>query len=359
MFSKSKLYIEDLAHISETNIEWEKLQNKTVLVIGATGLIGTVLVDALMYRNNKHKSNIKVLVMGRNETKIIQRFPNYENNKLFEVITHSLLEPININQKVDYIINLASNTHPTLYATQPINTIELIIKGTRNVLDFAAQNNVKRVINLSSVEVYGENRGDVDKFKEDYCGYINCNTLRANYPEGKRLAETMCQAYIKEKGIDVVTARLARVYGPTFLGGDSKAITQFINNAVNGEDIVLKSEGKQEYSYIYVADVVAALLILLIKGEKGEAYNIANDEIITLAEIAGVLAKINNKEVKFELPNEIEKAGFSVVLKALMDSSKFKALGWSAHYSLENGLNKTVEILRNYNNKKINNNISQ
>lgn len=153
----------------------------------------------------------------------------------------------------------ASNTHPFLYSGKPIETILTNVAGTNNLLEFAVKHRCKRFLFLSSVEVYGENRGDCEKFKEDYCGYINSNTMRAGYPESKRTGETLCQAYIKEYGLDSVILRLARCYGPGILQNDSKALSQFIHRAKEKRDIILKSEGKQEFSYVYQADVVDAM----------------------------------------------------------------------------------------------------
>jgi nucleoside-diphosphate-sugar epimerase len=221
------------------------------------------------------------------------------------------------------------------------------VLGTKSILDFAAANNVSRTLFLSTVEIYGESRGDVETFKEDYCGYIDCNTLRAGYPEGKRTAEALCQAYIKEKGIDAVIARCCRVYGPTMGDDDSKVIAQFIRNAVKKENITLKSKGEQQYSFCYVADICSALLFLLLNGVNGEAYNVSGTENLSLLQIANILSDYSKKEIVFDVPSSAESAGYSKAVKALLDSSKIRELGWEAKYPMKDGLIKTVEILRN------------
>ena len=255
MFVNNKLYKEDIDSIASCNLRWDKLKNKSILITGATGLIGTFLIDLLMYRNIKYNDGITIYAVGRNREKAIARFKNYFDSDLFVFVQHDIQNPLELNAPVDYIIHGASNTHPIAYSTEPINTILLSVLGTKSILDFASSHNVKRTLFLSTVEIYGENRGDVETFKEDYCGYIDCNTLRAGYPEGKRAAEALCQAYIKEKNTDVVTARCCRVYGPTMGNDDSKAIAQFIRNAVKHENIILKSKGDQQYSYCYAADI--------------------------------------------------------------------------------------------------------
>jgi len=199
----------------------------------------------------------------------------------------------------------------------------------------------KRVIYLSSVEIYGENRGDKEKFDESYCGYIDCNTMRAGYPEGKRTGEALCQAYIKKYGLDIVIPRICRVFGPTMLDTDSKALAQFIKNAARQEDIVLKSEGTQYFSYCYVADVVSALLYILLYGKTGEAYNIADELFdIKLKDLTALLAKIAGTKVVFELPDDVEKKGFSKATTARLDAQKLRKLGWRVNGTIEQKVKK-------------------
>ena len=250
-------------------------------------------------------------------------------------------------EDMDYIIHGASNTHPVQYTLDPVGTIEANVTGTKNLLELTALMPHCRLVFLSSVEIYGENRGDTEEFTESYCGYIDCNTLRACYTEGKRLGETLCQAYIATRGIDVVIPRLCRVYGPTMLLTDTKAISQLIKKAVAGEDIVLKSEGMQLYSYLYVADIVTAILTLLLKGETGEAYNVADrSSNSSLRELAQYLANLSNREVVYELPSELESRGYSTATKALLNPDKLIALGWNSRYTLEEGLKLTYEMLK-------------
>ena len=190
----------------------------------------------------------------------------------------------------------------------------------------------------------------MDKFDESYLGYIDCNTVRAGYPESKRLSESLCNAFAAQKGQDFVIGRFSRVYGPTMGQEDSKAIAQFIRRAAAGEDIVLKSEGNQLYSYTYVVDAAAAALYLLLYGKSGEAYNVADEKSeITLKELAQILAAAAGSKVIFELPDVVERAGYSTATKALLDTGKITALGWRASTPIKEGLEKTVRILRECN----------
>ena len=245
------------------------------------------------------------------------------------------------------MIHLASNTHPVAYATQPVSTIMTNITGLGNMLEYACNCGASRFAFASSNEIYGENRGDVELFDEKYCGYIDSNTLRAGYPESKRCGEALCQAYARQYGIDVVIPRFTRSFGPTLLESDTKALSQFLRNAVHHEDIVLKSEGRQYYSYTYVADAVSGLLYVLLLGASGEAYNIADESgDITLRDLASELASIAGTKVVFDLPDATEAAGFSKATKARLSSSKLKKLGWTCRFPLRTGLEHTVLSLQ-------------
>ena len=346
MLVENRDYIDDLEYINSLS-GLEKLNGSTVFITGATGMIGSVLADALIYRNEKFGADITVLALARNAKRAKARFEKYSKDPHFKFVEGDINFPLKFSEKFDYMFHCASNTHPKDYAADPIGTVLTGVVGTRNALEYADMCGAKRSVFLSSVEIYGENRGDVDRFSEQYLGYIDCNTLRAGYPEGKRAGEALCQAYIEKRGMDIIIPRICRVYGPSMLKTDSKALAQFIKKAVAYENIVLKSEGTQLFSYCYVADVVAALLFLLINGEKGESYNIADERSdIRLKELAAILAETAGKNVVFELPDEQERKGYSKATKALLDPSKITALGWKARYDIREGIAKTVKILR-------------
>ena len=340
------LYLEDIKRLSEEKLDFQKLKNKSILITGARGLIGSFLIDTIMYLNNKENLNCKIYAMGATNAGE-KRFKEYLDSDLFTYIIQDVNNDFSYDYEVDYIIHLASNTHPVLYATYPISTILTNVLGTKNLLDYAVKSHCKRFLFASSVEVYGENKGDVELFDENYSGYINPCALRAGYPESKRCGEALCQAYAEEKSIDIVVARIARSYGPTIKANDSRAISQFINKALAKEDIVLKSEGLQHCSYTYVYDTVFGLLTILFNGENKEAYNISYPETdITLKEMAKIVANWANKEVVFELPNDVEKKGFSKASNARMSNDKIKKIGFIPRYNMEEGIKRTIDILK-------------
>lgn len=344
----NEYYQEDLIYCANLDVPWEKMKNRSILISGASGLVGSFLIDVLMYRNKKYSMNCKIYALGRNSIKAKERFVDYWPDECFCFLQADINVPLlrdDINT-VDYILHLASNTHPVAYATDPIGTITTNIIGTNNILEFAVKHNAIRVAFSSSNEIYGENRGDVETFDESYCGYIDSNTMRAGYPESKRCGEALCQAFIKQKNLDIVIPRLTRSYGPTMLESDTKALSQFIKKGIEREDIVLKSSGTQFYSYTYVADAVSGLLTILLKGKCGEAYNISNEASdIMLKDLAVLIAEQVGTKVVFDVPNEVESAGFSKATKARLDSKKLQQLGWKPKYDIKAGISRTLNIL--------------
>lgn len=346
---KNQLYMEDVYSVAQLDLPWEKLHGKSLMLSGATGMLGSFLVDVLMEKNQQGL-NLDVFCLGRSKEKAQKRFSKYDSDNKWQFIPYDVNEPLERNDigQVDFILHLASNTHPLQYSTDPIGTITANIIGLKNMLDFAVEHSVSRFAFASSNEIYGENRGDRELFDEDYCGYINSNTMRAGYPESKRCGEALCQAYLAQKKLDVVIPRFTRSYGPTMLPTDTKAISQFIKKGVAGEDIVLKSSGTQLYSYTYVADAVSGLLTVLLLGESGKAYNIAEEHSdITLKDLAGIIAGINGKKVIFEIPDAVEAAGYSKATKARLDGSRLMALGWKPKYDISTGIRRTINILKN------------
>lgn len=344
----SQLYLEDVNKIANVDIPWNKMKDKAILISGATGLLGSFLVDVLMQKNEEGL-NCTVYALGRSRDNAEKRFSKWNGNGKLIFIPYNVNEPFERKDidVVEYVLHLASNTHPIQYATDPIGTITTNIIGLQNMLDFAVKHKASRFAFTSSNEIYGENRGDVELFDESYCGYVDCNTLRAGYPESKRCGESLCQAYRQQKGLDVVIPRFTRSYGPTMKLSDSKAISQFIRNGVAGENIVLKSMGTQKYSFTYMADAIYGLLTVILCGKDGDAYNIADEASnVELRALAKIIADSVGTEVVFEMPDDIESKGYSRATKALLDGNKLKKLGWKPFYSIEEGIPRTIKILQ-------------
>lgn len=342
-------YTKDFAGIYSENLFLMALKNSVLMVVGGTGLFGTYLSDFIMYLNENHDFNTKVIVTTRNKKSAENLFQEYTSNMNFDIIENDISsQGLSYSSKVDFVIHAASNTHPLQYSNDPIGTILTNVIGTKNVLDFAVGKHTKRVLLLSSVEIYGKIEKE-SLINENDLGYIDSNTLRAGYPESKRTSETLCNAYNKVFGQDFVVARLCRLYGPTVRENDSKAINQFLFKALKGKDIVLKSNGEQYFSFLHVADAVIASLFLLIKGESSGAYNVANHKSnIKLKNLAKKIASIVQKDVKFDIPDFDEIKGFSTAVNAAMSSQNIENLGWTPFYNIDTGINNTFTVLKSF-----------
>lgn len=333
------LYHEDIESILRQNCNWQRLKEKTVLITGATGLIGTVLVDMFVFLNEKFDLDLKLVLVSRKGQKSNKNFISY--------LCQDIQRPLTYNGRIDFVIHAASNTHPVQYAKFPIETITTNVFGTYNLLELAARNEGCRLLLVSSVEVYGEDlERHTNGFSESDMGYLDCNTSRACYNESKRLSETLCQAFLSEKHVDFVTVRLCRCYGATLRRDDTKALSQFLWNALDGRDIVLKSDGSQYYSYLYVADAASALIFALLNGASGEAYNAADGKSnVTLRDLAVLVADSCNAKVVFDVPSATETSGFSKAYYAILNPSKLQELGWKAQFSITEGIRRTISML--------------
>ncbi len=299
----------------------EKMKNKIVFISGAGGMIGKSLTDYLL------KNNAKVIANTRSpmETKAINHIQD-------------ITEPLNYKGKIDYIIHLGALSNPKAFKENPVEVMTSNFLGIKNLLDYAKVNKETRVLYVSSGEIYGITE---EELKEEVTGYVEILNSRSCYPMSKRASETLCISYMQEYGVDVVIARPCHIFGiPT--EQDNRVYAQFIKNIENDEDIVLKSEGKDIRSYCYVKDCVTALITILLKGKKGEAYNIANGKI-SIKELANIIAKIGNKKVIYKIPTSDEIKVFNPMSNASLNYDKLKNLGWEPKYTVEQGFREIIK----------------
>lgn len=333
-------YIAEIKNFTST-INLDFLENQTICVTGGTGLIGSYLIDSILFSNK----NVKIVLLCTNKTRAKERFNHFSEDDRLIIKEQDLLKPIDVTDSVNYIISAASFTDPKNYKLYPVETLTTNVMGNHNMLEFAKkQVHLKKFFLCSSCEIYGE---ETDILKETTKGIVNCLDVRSCYNESKRVCETMAVSYYHEYQIPTVIGRLSRTYGPTMKLSDTKALSQFMFKSLNHEDVVLKSKGDQQFSYCYVSDCVSGILTLLEKGENAEAYNITNDtETLMLREIAKIVADFSDVQLKFELPTEQEANAYSRATIAIQDASKLKALGWKPQVSLKDGLAKTMSIIK-------------
>ncbi len=343
-FYDSDIYINDLKIAIESVINIDKLKNSSIMITGAAGLIGSYIIDMLQMYNRLENADIKIYALSRTIGSLKLRFDEIKTNKL-EYITHDVNDRLENNFQVDYIIHAASNAYPAAFNIDPVGTVMSNVQGTKNILDYGKSQKTKRVLFVSSGEVYGQGDIQLDDFDESYCGYIDSMKSRSCYPNSKRMAETLCCSYTKQYSLDTVV-RPCHSYGPNATVKDNRANVQFINSAISGKDIILKSAGNQLRSYCYISDTASAILTVLLNGKSCEAYNIAvTGQKITVAGFANIIAERIGCKVIFTNPDDIALAEQTPIVKQVLNSKKLEQLGWMGKYSIKDGIYHTLDIL--------------
>ena len=338
----TKNYWEDVALAAKQICKAEKLQNKKVLITGATGMVCSAIVEMISYLNKSKNANITLYLAGRNEERVKNRFHNICEYKF---IYFDTLSGLVFDEELDYIIHGASNANPNAYSAEPVETLVGNIIGTQALLEVAKRKQAK-MLYISSSEVYG-NKTDNGMYVETDYGYIDILNPRACYPNGKRAAETLCVSYGLEYGVEIVIVRPGHIYGPTITANDTRASAQFTRNVLNGENIVMKSSGMQKRSYCYTLDCASAILFVLLNGKNGEAYNISNKQsVVTIKDLAEEMAEYAGVDVTYEVPSDNEVKGYNMMTNSSLNAEKLEQLGWSAVFDIKQGVKSTIDTMR-------------
>lgn len=338
----------DLNELAQDRI-FEFLNNSTVLVTGATGLIGSEIVLGFLAANRIKNLNIRVVALVRNYKKAQEIFKNVLTRKELEIVVQDINDEISYEMDVDYIIHCASNTSSKDFVEKPVETISTTYNGTNNILKYAKDKKIRSIVYLSSLEIYGNFEKD-SLVKEDEYGYLDILNPRSSYSQGKRLAETLCISYSKEFDIDIKIARLTQTFGAGILKDDNRVFAQFARAALNKENIILHTKGDTIRNYCYLTDAVSAILTILIKGKSSNSYNVANtDTCISIKNMAELVAKDNNIGVEFQIDDRDH--GYNPTIKICLDSSKLYALGWQAKIGIEEMFFRLISYLKRLDNE--------
>ena len=342
---RTKIEEQDTLEIVNSKyINWNFFKNSTILVTGATGLIGTQAVLSLLCANEQLNTNIRILALVRNKEKAENKFKDVKTDKL-KFIIQDITAQIDC-ENADFIIHTANSTASKDFVETPVETINTIVIGTKNILEYAKNNKVRSIVYLSSMEVYGNIGLDrKEPLNEKDLGYMDLMKVRNSYPLGKRLAENMCFSYFSEYNISVKIARLSQTIGAGVDYSDNRVFVQFARNVIEKQDIILHTKGESTRSYCYVTDAVVALLLMLEKGRDGEVYNIANSETTcSIREIAEMLCK---KHQTSQLKVKIDEHLYPDTTKYYLDTTKYYLdTKWKANVGLEEMFRRLITNLK-------------
>ncbi len=325
----------------------QALQNQCLLVSGATGLIGSQLIKALLCANRLNDMHIKIIGIARNPQKVKQVFADVLDRDELSFVYGDIEKPLLIDDNIDYIIHGASATASKTFVSKPVEVIKTSIDGTYNLLKLAVDKKIKGFVYLSSMEMYGVVDEDKRYADEAMLGKIDVLNIRSCYSEGKRMCENLCASFASEYGVPVKIARLSQTFGSGVSKDETRVFAQFIRSALNKEDIVLHTAGTSYGNYCYTCDTIAALLLILIKGNVGEAYNVSNESTnIMIKDMATLVAtKLADNQIKviFDIPEDNLKYGYAPDVLLKLNAAKLRSLGWQPTYDLAQMYQRTMQ----------------
>lgn len=333
----------DIENILDSKINFKQLENSTVLITGASGMIGSYLMYTLAALNDLQSFNIKIVALVRNK----ERIPNYLKNRAdIVVLEQDVCDRIVYDEKIDYIIHSASPASPKIMKEKPVDTIMANTIGTFNTLKLARKNNVKAYMYISSREVYGEPYEWQKEFDEETYGFVDPLLPRSSYSEGKRAAETMCISFKEQYGVNVKIARPAHTYGPGMSIHDGRVQADFLKNVINNENIIMKSTGESVRTYTYISDVITGMFFVLLNSDD-VVYNMADEKAeITIKGLAELLVNLfPERDLRVEMQIEEENKGCAPFKLGIINSDKLRKLGWEPKMTLEDGFRRTVEYI--------------
>lgn len=342
---KKIVYADIKELLAKNRLDYQELKDRTVLVTGACGMLARFLVYTFMYLNQYKGMNITVLALARTQKKAQEYFAPFLEDKHFRLLLQDVCIPVRMDGKIDYIIHAAGAASPRFIKSDPMSIIMANTIGTINVTELARNCSCRKLLYLSTREVYGKVTG-TDLIHEEDMGILDPMDGRSCYPESKRMSEQILKSCYLQHGVNFTIARLAHVYGPGMdIQEDGRVMSDFISDAVNGHNIILKSDGMAIRSFCYVADAAAALLTLISDGKNGEAYNISNEtEPMTIRDTAELIVKLcPNGKIKAEFQVDKDQTGYCAYKRVALSTDKIEMLGWKPKTSIQTGIGRTLE----------------
>lgn len=347
----NRVCYEDLQEILyDSNIDFYKLKDCSILVTGVTGLIGSLTVKSLIYANEVWKLNLRIIGLVRNENKIKDIYKGFDLNIVDFVhgdVTKTYTTYLSENVVIDYVIHAASITASKIMISQPVETILTSVEGTNHMLRLAADKKIKSMVFISSMEMYGNFNNSAFLCTEERLGYVDPLKVRSNYPEAKRMCENLCVAYSSEYGVPVKIARLSQTFGAGILPWENRVFAQFCSSVREKKDIILHTSGLSEGNYCYTSDAIRGILTILLKGKDREAYNVVNENThTTILKMAQMVCRdIANKQIDVIVKLTNDNYGYAPETKLKLSGEKLMSLGWMPKWNLKDMYIRTLRYL--------------
>jgi dTDP-glucose 4,6-dehydratase/UDP-glucuronate decarboxylase len=320
------------------------LEGRTVLLSGGAGFIGAAMLDALVRLNRDRFTHpARVLVFDNFVTGVPARLRRLAGDPNIEIVQGDITRDLEVREPFQYAIHAASIASPIVYRAKPLLTADVNVWGLRRMLDLAvAQPDFESFLFFSTSEIYGDPDPEHIPTPEDYRGYVSCTGPRACYDESKRFGETLAVIFHQEFGLPIRSVRPFNVYGAGQRLDDGRIIPDLVGAASRGEPLVLHSDGRATRSFCYVSDAIAGFFLAMLKGRPGEAYNIGNDEEVSIGQVADLVARIAGTKVTHKASADPHYLTDNPQRRCPDLTRSRTHLGYQPRVSLEDGLKRTL-----------------
>ena len=343
---------QDMENIYSRKLPVERLFHKSVLICGTTGMLASYFCYYLLWLNEVKKADITILALVRNEEKCRRLFGEYAGRDYFHIYTDTLAEKINISEPINYIVHAASLASPQYYKNNPVEVAMPNAIGTYHLLELEREKQVKGFLYFSTGDVYGKMPEGIGAFAEAQMGIMNPLDDHSCYGGSKRMGEIWCVSYAREYNAPTKIARIGHTYAPTMdVENDPRVFSSFMKCLLKNKDIIMLSDGTAKRPFCYIADAIAAYLVILLQGKNGEAYNVVNiNQFISIGELADKLVALL-PEKKLHVIRK-QRAKDDVYMENdnnhqnLMSSAKLQALGWECQYDVIKGFGQVMRFLK-------------
>jgi nucleoside-diphosphate-sugar epimerase len=333
---------EDCQEVTQGSLNLLKpLKEQNLLITGGTGFIGTWLAEMVAFMNDNHDFDIKLILLSKSANDYCSKVPNLTLREDVTLIERDIRSLIDIPVEVNWIIHAAANPDNRFHASDPLKTIDVIVNGTKTLLEYANRvPELKKILNISSGQVYGVQPWDVNINPEKYFGSLDPSSLASTYPEAKRLAETLCTAYRNQHRLPIVNVRPFAFIGPYQLLDRPWAINNFIRDSLRGGPIKILGNGETIRSYMYPSDMAWWILNMLVHGQVGENYNLGSPHGVTLLQLADMIA--NQFAKKPKIVTNVSSGHFTRTKFVPDVKLAQKRLGLELKVDLENAIKRTI-----------------